>query len=252
LNTNTTNDLAPNPKSDRRWLLYFFGLLIVCLILMLAGVNYRSHLYYQYLITFHDFGNVSAVEVQPLPHLEPPADWVKVTEGRLEFWLPSDFASGRHVDDGGIGSVIYSSGTRTFALLNPEERWVSDTPKSSDFGLGPITLRQIAKVYQTDANDFRWSMTSEEAASQSRRVVLASMTNSMIKPPVEARFEEEIDGLLVLHIDQPEMAFFQWESKTCPWEGQFMFRDKTGTIDLQWVRIVCASLRFNCEPDEKD
>lgn len=220
---------------------------------MLTAIIYRSHLYYQYLVTYHDFGNVPAVEIQPLEAIEPPADWVKVTEGNLEFWLPPDIASARNADEDGIGAVLYGGdGDRIAAMLNPEERWVSDAPESDDLVWEPTTIRQLAKLYQTNPNDFRWSMTSDEAASHGYRVVLAHTFSPGIMNPAEARFEEEFDGLLTVLSDKPDMAIFQWESKTCPWEGQFMFRDKTGDIDRQWVRIVCASIRFRCETNDNN
>lgn len=251
MNTSTTNQPQSKPKNDSRWLPYFCGLLLVCFVLFLTAISYRSHLYYQYLVTFHDFGNYPVVEVEPLPTPKPPADWVKVTEGNLEFWLPPEIAAERHVHDSGIGGVLFGGeGDRVVGMGNPGPSSPSDGPEPTGLNWQPTTLRKIAELYQTDPNDFRWSMTEDEAAIHSYRVGLARVFLLPAESPVEVRFEEELDGLLTVFSDDGGRAVFQWESKTCPWEGMILFHDHTGNLDRQWVRTVCASVRFHCDADE--
>jgi len=87
-------------------------------------------------------------------------------------------------------------------------------------------------------------MSRQELASHMFLVSSASLGYLMSPEKVETLFRGDIEGLLDV---MGKVADFQWYSTDGRAWGAINFVQKSGNIDLSWVRPVCHSVRFTGE-----
>jgi len=87
-------------------------------------------------------------------------------------------------------------------------------------------------------------MSRQELASHIFLVSFASLGYMESRKQVQTLFRDDIEGLLDVI---GKVADFQWYSTDGRAYGSISFVQKSGDIDLSWVRPVCHSVRFTGE-----
>jgi hypothetical protein len=175
---------------------------------------------------------VPAVTVPTKPLLSsaaPRKDWV-CQVGSVSIQLAPEWLRDVHKMDAGLR---FQDGPRQVLVVLPQK------PAEE---LSPCKLREAA--YRASTDDFRWSMSLQELARLQTLLTFKGLACADGVQSVETVYRSDIEGLLLV---LPRGCSFEWVSTDGKASGQVMFLDRSGKVDLSWVRPICASLRFSGE-----
>ena len=246
-------DKAPERRPRVRWFQFSLRtmLLAVAVFALVLGllVRFGPHVWWRLGRPRTMCSKVHRVPTGPMPAAETPDDWVRCRFGSLELALPPDLAKGLRKTGNGLGCVVLETGTRAMFLHLPESSkdvvqfFEESTAASPELRqLSPTRLRLA--MHQASWDDFRWSMSRQELASHMFLVSSASLYYFESREKVETLFRGDIEGLLDV---VGKVADFQWYSTDGRAWGTINFVQKSGDVDLSWVRPVCHSMRFTGE-----
>ena len=192
---------------------------------------------------------VQRVPAGPMPTAETPGDWVRCRFGSLELELPPGLSKEFRKTITGSGIAVLEDESRAMILDLPESSEEMLRLFKEPAGAFP-ELRQLSPtrlrlaMHEASWDDFRWSMSRQELASHMFLVSFASLGYLASREKVETLFRDDIEGLLEV---AGRLAYFQWYSTDGRAYGSISLVQKSGDIDLSWVRPVCHSLRFTGE-----
>ena len=66
---------------------------------------------------------------------------------------------------------------------------------------------------------------------------------------METLFRDDLDGIVHFH---DNVAEFDWQCKNHPRCGLLFFKCKDKTLDLNWIRAVCQSIKVLDVDDKED
>ncbi len=245
------SDKASNGRRKRRW--YQFSLrtmlLAVAVFALLLGllVRFGPHVWWRFGRPRTVCSKVQRVPVSPMPAAETPEGWVRCRFGSLEVDLPPDLAKGFETTRNDWGSAVFEDDTKAMFLRLPENgeeaARLFKEPAAAFPGLRQLSPAKLRlTMYEASWDDFHWSMSRQELASHMFLVSFANLIGSRDK--VETLFRDDIEGLLEV---TGRFADYQWYSTDGSAWGLITFVQKSGNIDLSWIRAACHSLRFSGE-----
>ena len=246
-------DKAPEGRSRLRWFQFSLRtmLLAVAVFALLLGllVRFGPHLWWRFGRPRTLCSKVHRVPTGPMPAAETPDDWVRCRFGSLELDLPPDLAKGFRTTPNASGLACFQGDGRAMFIDLPEssERMVQFLKAPAAAfpelrGLSPTELRLA--MHEASWDDFRWSMSRQELAAHMFLVSFANVGYLENREKVQTLFRDDIEGLLDV---AGRIAGFQWYSTDGRAYGSISFVQKSGDIDLSWVRPACRSLRFTGE-----
>ena len=105
-----------------------------------------------------------------------------------------------------------------------------------------VTLPRLrVACYRSDADNFRWSMTSDEDRWHTFCLATSKMVRLGSNGHVEFFHSHDIDALI--HFRGTD-AFFEWECTDSSWGGQMYFTDNDQDNEVDWMRLVAQSVRL--------
>jgi hypothetical protein len=182
-----------------------------------------------------------------MPELPIPNDWVKRQIGRVEFRLPPELANSEIAPKRGASMFLFRHGERAVALSPPEELdgLAGLFGAAARFSATPsrvVTLPQLRLACcRAKADDFRWSMTPDEVRRHTFCVATRKVVGLDSIRRVEFYSRPDLDGILMFENGR---AHFSWQCVDSMWIGDINFADKDFDHDLDWIRMVCRSVRF--------
>lgn len=241
------NEPTPGPRRHRS--LFSWLVLAVVVLGVLAAYHYRFHLLWQYKAAQLGLRDVHAIPDRTMCDAPTPAEWVRCRVGCVELSLPPDLAESRIVrkDD---SVVLFQQGARAVIVAVPTDTsGVSGIlATASECCPEPqrFTMPKLRRAcYQVGSDDFRWSMTPEEARWHAFRVAAGKLIRANPGGHTESMFREDLDG--ILHIAQ--RGVFEWQSNKAALWGYIHFVDREEKSDPTWMQAVCQSLTVSDTPE---
>lgn len=215
----------------------------VVAVVAVGAWRYREHFLTVYAI--RNFSNqVVAVPVTSMMAQERPLGWHFVRIESLRMSLPPWLAT-EAKRDFKDGFVLLTSPNAELAITLPvrDERAANEFRQMTDAlfpGKSPSRKQLTGSLYALDAADFRWSMSAEEAKNHRSKVGLAWILRTRTAKSVETRFDDSIEGLLL--VQGQGQAIFEFETADGEFGGFIIFHNRAADLDLDWIRMVCQSL----------
>jgi len=246
----TRQDDRQPSKQKRRWYQYSMRTLFLVVgglaILLGLALHYRVHLLWQFASS-RVFDDVRAVPTRAMPKVPVPEDWVHCQFGSLSLDLPRAMAV--NADPTPNGWLACQDGSRTLWIALPDEcdsliEWLRNDRGMPSHGHGLSLPRLRLACYQVSSDDFRWSMTRQEASWHTWCIAASSLLRFKSDGRVEWLFRDDLEGI----VDYGrEHAVFDWQATTGKGWAYLHFRQSSGNVDPTWVRPICRSLRFSGE-----
>ena len=233
-------------KNLRFWtvLIFAFAILVVG---FYFGRQYRSHLLWKYTEWQHNLKKVEKIPNRLMPECNVPEDWVEHSWGCMSFRLPPEASLFKEANKtvayfcGDIGTLI------TLSPLSPE--MMSFLDASSQMypvpGLSMTMPRLRLESSAVGANDFRWSMSSEEVRWLSYAVPLRSAVFLDDVKSSESLHRKDWEGVLFF---RERLVFFDWQCTTGSTGGYIWFNNtnEEQELDRDIVRKIVQSIKINC------
>ena len=242
------------PKRERRW--YQFRLRTILLgtavfaLLLGCVVHFWPYLWWRFGPPSREFSDLRRVPTGPMPITETPDHWVRCRLRSLEFSVPSTLANAIRTLRTAPETLRLDDATRTIFVYPPESTaMLADLFQVQMIGSSeeePYSLARLRlATFEASWDDFRWTMSRRELHRHMYLVSLAGLTRLKTTQEVETFFADGREGLLYI---SGRLAGLEWYSADGRTWGRISFVQRSGDMDLSWIRAVCQSLNFHDEP----
>ena len=195
-------------RYQKKWVRFIFIVLTICLVGGVLGWQYRAHLVWKYA-EWNGNLDVKAISYSEMPAVDIPEDWVECTFGCLRFYLPPNLATLHTVTREPLHIAVYggedtSDDSLTVRITIPTldhamfilmlANASHHFPNRENLSTPPRMRLEFCKI---SADDFRWSMSSEDV---SRLVSLVTLRGFMISGEAknaETFFHDDIDRIVL-------------------------------------------------------
>ncbi len=216
---------------------------------MLLGLYYyRIHLYWFYAKQRIDIKKFQPFAVKQIHNTAAPYDWVRCQVSNVEFSLPPELATNRTVSGWITSSVIFAGDAVNVIFTEPLR------PFSFSTVIAPVirnpTFPEMDRLAcQTDINEFRWSMTDEEATWLLQRIKWRSIINERNFKRCEWFRSPDLEGFITYSDGE---IYLRWQSDQSNLLGSIeVLYTGAVTNDTVLMHGICGSLRVLNTDDMK-
>jgi hypothetical protein len=143
----------------------------------------------------------------------------------------------------GKASINFTTADMEVAIIVPfrisAEGQSGARQMSATFHMSPIRI--VAESYRASSDDFRWTMSHAELTRHQILVGYLGRTYPhALVSAVETRFEDELEGLLI--IGDRRNVVFEWRTNSGSADTSITFTSKDRDFDLDMLRDICQSV----------
>ena len=244
-------------RATRGQILISIGLLAAVL---LAGFWWWPHIVWSFQVARYGV-KIPSVPVSQMRAPGKTADWSNCRLGPMSLKLPAQIAeeAERTAEK---NQVVLTAGDQQIAINVPfrvPPKGPNDLSSvAAQLNLTPMRL--LEESYRASTDNFRWTMSRSELRRHQLLINLAAMFphgGGRGASQVETRFDQDIEGLLIVYDGQHASFEFRTVSGADVGAGYVIFIRKSGNLDLDFVRDVCQSIscdeaRLGAEYDKKE
>jgi hypothetical protein len=208
----------------------------------LSLVRFGPHLLWRLNLAWDLSRDELPVSAIPMPEVAIPEDYVRCQFGSVSLHVPAALVP-KPEFKGGVGAVVLRDGSREVLLFLPNDnRAVMAALRRDVADRGGMTTytRLRLEAHQAKRSDFHWRMSRPELERHKwlvqNWILLAPWSTS-----VESRLGGDTEGLLFSWMTG---ATFEWTGDNDNAFGNIIFDQRPGPLDWEWVRPICASLKY--------